>query len=85
MFDGFPDLGQGIKVGFHHGGRHIQPDELKQEWSPEEIKEIQDIARAWLAIDPVFQTASVCMYTNSDWATGEPIGFDLKPFALGRW
>lgn len=123
MFYGFPDLGQGIKVGFHHGGRHIQPDELKQEWSPEEIKEIQDIARAWLAIDPVFQTASVCMYTNtpdedfiideypgapqilvlspcsghgfkfssvigkiaSDWATGEPIGFDLKPFALGRW
>ncbi len=123
MFYGFPDMGQGIKIGFHHGGRHIRPDELRQDAGPGEIGEIQEIARTWLAIEPVFEAASVCMYTNtpdedfiideypgapqilvlspcsghgfkfssvvgkiaSDWATGRPVGFDLRPFRLGRW
>jgi sarcosine oxidase len=65
MFYGFPDMGQGIKIGFHHGGRHIRADELRQDAGPEEIGEIQEIARTWLAIEPVFNGASVCMYTNT--------------------
>jgi len=65
MFYGFPDLGQGIKIGFHHGGRHIRPDELRQDAGADEIGEIQEIARMWLAIEPVFEAASVCMYTNT--------------------
>lgn len=123
MFYGFPDLGQGIKIGFHHGGRHIRADELRQDAGAEEIGEIRDIARNYLAIEPVFQDTSVCMYTNtpdehfiideypgcpqilvvspcsghgfkfssvvgkiaSDWAVGQDVEFDLKPFALGRW
>ncbi|HXB33403.1 MAG TPA: N-methyl-L-tryptophan oxidase [Puia sp.] len=122
-FYGFPDMGQGIKIGFHHGGKHISPDELRQDAGVGEIGEIQEIARSWLAIEPVFEAASVCMYTNtpdenfiideypgapqililspcsghgfkfssvvgkiaSDWAMGRPVGFDLRPFALGRW
>ena len=123
MFYGFPDMGHGIKIGFHHGGRHIRPDELQQDASAGEIEEIREIARTYLAIDPVFAAASVCMYTNtpdedfiideypgwpqilvvspcsghgfkfssvvgkiaSDWGAGKAVGFDLRPFALGRW
>jgi sarcosine oxidase len=65
MFYGFPDMGQGIKIGFHHGGRHIRADELRQDAGPDEIQAIQEIAGKWLAIDPVFNGASVCMYTNT--------------------
>ena len=65
MFYGFPDLGKGIKIGFHHGGRPIRPDELRQDAGADEIAEIQEIARNFLAIDPVFEAASVCMYTNT--------------------
>lgn len=65
MLYGFPDMGQGIKIGFHHGGRQIRPDELRQDASEEEIEEIAAIARTYLAIDPVFEAASVCMYTNT--------------------
>jgi sarcosine oxidase len=65
MLYGFPDLGHGIKIGFHHGGRQIRPDELRQDAGAEEIGEIQEIARTWLAIEPVFEAASVCMYTNT--------------------
>jgi sarcosine oxidase len=65
MFYGFPDMGQGIKIGFHHGGRHIRADELRQDAGADEIEEIGEIARTWLAIEPVFEAASVCMYTNT--------------------
>jgi sarcosine oxidase len=65
MFYGFPDVGQGIKIGFHHGGRHIRPDELRQDADAAEIGEIGDIARTYLAIEPIFEAASVCMYTNT--------------------
>jgi sarcosine oxidase len=65
LFYGFPDLGQGIKIGFHHGGRHIRPDELRQDAEAAEIEAIREIAGTYLAIDPVFEAASVCMYTNT--------------------
>jgi len=65
MFYGFPDLGNGIKIGFHHAGRHIAPGELQQDVSAEEIDEILVIARTYLDLEPVFDSASVCMYTNT--------------------
>ncbi|HEV3324512.1 MAG TPA: N-methyl-L-tryptophan oxidase [Puia sp.] len=65
LFYGFPDLGEGIKIGFHHGGRHIRPEELRQDVVPAEISEIAAIAATYLDIDPVFRSASVCMYTNT--------------------
>lgn len=65
MFYGFPDLGQGIKIGFHHAGRRIVPDELRPDASAEEISQIEAIAGAYLDIQPVFHSSSVCMYTNT--------------------
>ena len=65
MFYGFPDLGRGVKIGFHHGGRHILPDELEQEVSLEEIAEMGEMAERYLSMEPVFKTSCVCMYTNT--------------------
>ena len=65
MFYGFPDLGNGMKIAHHHKGRSIQPDELQQDTSPEEIREMQEIASRYLDIDPVFRQTRVCMYTNT--------------------
>jgi len=65
MFYGFPDLGTGIKIAPHHRGRSIDPDDLTQGVSQEEIEEMKDIAREYLGIDPVFRTSAVCMYTNT--------------------
>ncbi len=65
MFYGFPDLGRGVKIGFHHGGRHILADELRQEVSVEEIAEMGEMAEHYLSMEPVFKTSAVCMYTNT--------------------
>jgi sarcosine oxidase len=65
MFYGFPDLGEGIKIGFHHAGRRILPDELRPDASAEEIGALTDIAGRYLSIHPVFRRFSVCMYTNT--------------------
>jgi sarcosine oxidase len=65
MFYGFPDLGEGIKIGFHHAGQRILPDELRQDASVAEINAIREVAGEYLDIEPVFHSSSVCMYTNT--------------------
>ena len=65
FFYGFPDLGEGIKIGFHHAGRQIRAEELRQDADPAEIRAIEDIAARYLDIEPVFRDSSVCMYTNT--------------------
>lgn len=65
MFYGFPDLGTGIKIAWHHQGHPIEPDQLTQEVSPEEIKKITDTTAKYLNIDPVYSRSAVCMYTNT--------------------
>ncbi|MDO6432067.1 N-methyl-L-tryptophan oxidase [Flavitalea sp. BT771] len=65
MFYGFPDLGNGIKIAWHHRGETIQPDELKQFTSSEEIREMQQIAEKYLGMAPIYNTSLVCMYTNT--------------------
>jgi sarcosine oxidase len=65
LFYGFPDLGQGIKIGRHHAGKHILPDGLRSDASAEEISQIEAIAGTYLDIQPVFHSSSVCMYTNT--------------------
>ena len=65
MFYGFPDLGGGTKLAWHHGGRVVVPDELSQEVGELEIGEIQALAVERLAIEPVFRRSAVCMYTNT--------------------
>jgi sarcosine oxidase len=76
MFYGFPDLGSGIKLAWHHGGRAVVPDELTQEVREEEINEMRALAVERLAIEPVFRHSAVCMYTNTP---DEDFIIDLHP------
>ena len=43
MFYGFPDLGNGIKIAHHHAGERIDPDELSQYVSDEEVAGMQKL------------------------------------------
>jgi glycine/D-amino acid oxidase-like deaminating enzyme len=65
MFYGFPDLGTGIKIAWHHNGSPIDPDRLTQEVSTGEIEEIKEMAARYLDITPVYNRSAVCMYTNT--------------------
>lgn len=65
-FYGFPDLGDGIKIAFHHAGEKILPGTLrKQKVTKAEIESIQHIASSYLQIESVFNYSDVCMYTNT--------------------
>ena len=76
MFYGFPDIGTGVKLAPHHGGRPIDPDDLKQEVTAAEIDSLAAIAKTYLGFDPVFRHAQVCMYTNTP---DEHFIIDLHP------
>ncbi len=76
MFYGFPDLGRGTKIAWHHGGRSIEPDQLRNDTTGEEITEIKALAALRLAIDPIFTHSAVCMYTNTP---DEDFIIDLHP------
>lgn len=76
LFYGIPDLGHGIKLGWHHGGLPVNPDKLTQHVDKEEIAAMQKKAAENLNIDPVFEKSCVCMYTNTP---DEDFIIDLHP------
>ena len=76
MFYGIPDLGHGLKLGWHHGGRVIDPNHLTSQVDQEEIEAMQQVASKYLHLDPVFQKSCVCMYTNTP---DEDFIIDLHP------
>src|SRR5689334_22309624 len=65
-FYGFPDLGDGVKIGIHHQGELTSPDELNRDVSAEEKDRAQALMREFLpdAAGPL-QSSVVCMYTNT--------------------
>lgn len=66
MFYGFPDLGDGIKIAYHHKGQEIQPSDLrKQPVNKREVADIKNIVSTYFNIEPEFNYADVCMYTNT--------------------
>jgi sarcosine oxidase len=66
FFYGFPDLGDGVKVAFHHQGGQVNPDSLSQEVDQKEIDEMRRILSQFLpyANGELLSTA-VCKYTNT--------------------
>lgn len=66
FFYGFPDLGDGVKVAFHHQGGKVDPNALSQGVDQEEIDEMRDVLSGYLpdANGELLSTA-VCMYTNT--------------------
>lgn len=65
-FYGFPDVGDGVKIGVHHQGEMTDPDRLNRTVSEGEMARAEQLLRDRIpraAGKP--QSAVVCMYTNT--------------------
>jgi sarcosine oxidase len=66
FFYGFPDLGDCVKVAFHHQGGRLEPDALSQNVEPNEIEEMRDVLNEYLPdANGELRSTAVCMYTNT--------------------
>ncbi|HVZ57306.1 MAG TPA: N-methyl-L-tryptophan oxidase [Chitinophagaceae bacterium] len=65
-FYGFPDLGQGIKVAFHHGGDLAVADRIDRVVHDSEIEAVRNLLATYLpGANGRLMHAAVCMYTNT--------------------
>jgi sarcosine oxidase len=63
---GFPDLGEGVKVGIHHEGERTDPDRVRRDVEADDIDAMRIILRRLMpAIDTVPRASAVCLYTNT--------------------
>jgi sarcosine oxidase len=65
IFYGFPDLGDGIKVARHHAGLLTNPHILTKYVEQHEIMDMESLVKEHFNIDPAFNYATTCMYTNT--------------------
>lgn len=66
FFYGFPDLGDGVKASFHHGGEPTTAEAVRREVGAEEIDAVRAAVRRFLpAADGPVQRTAVCLYTNT--------------------
>jgi sarcosine oxidase len=63
---GFPDLGQGFKVGIHHEGETIDPRTVNRMPTREDERRIRDeVASCFPDADGPPVASKVCLYTNT--------------------
>jgi len=63
---GFPELGEGVKVGRHHEGEIIEPNSVRREVDSDDIAAMRVILRRIMPlIDTVPRASAVCLYTNT--------------------
>lgn len=66
FFYGFPDLGDGVKVAFHHQGGQVEPDTISQDVDVNEIAEMREVLDRYLPdANGELRSTAVCMYTNT--------------------
>ena len=66
FFYGFPDLGNGIKLGFHHDGATTTADMVSRDVAPNEVDRVRAAAcRFTPHADGPLRRAAVCLYTNT--------------------
>ncbi len=66
FFYGFPDLGDGVKLGVHHRGETVSPDKVRREIAPVEIEQARQLLEEHLpSAAGRFRSAVVCLYTNT--------------------
>ncbi len=77
FFYGFPDLGDGVKIGVHHEGAETSPDHLDREVKQHEVEAARALLAKFLpnAAGPL-RSAVACMYTNTP---DEHFLFDWHP------
>jgi sarcosine oxidase len=63
---GFPDLGDGLKVAFHHHGPPTHPDSLARDVSPDDVERMRRVMREFMPeADGALRGSAACMYTNT--------------------
>lgn len=66
FFYGFPNLGEGVKVAFHHEGEHSDPDHVRRDVSSQEIETMRNLLRRFMPqADGHLKSTAVCLYTNT--------------------
>ena len=66
FFYGFPDLGDGVKVAFHHQGENTDPERVRREVDAQETETMRQLLRRFLpAAEGRLKSATVCIYTNT--------------------
>lgn len=63
---GFPNLGEGVKVGRHHEGEYTPAERVRREVDAADIEAMRVILRRVMpTIDTTPRATAVCMYTNT--------------------
>jgi sarcosine oxidase len=66
FFYGFPDLGAGVKAGFHHGGETTTAAAVRREVAPSEVEDVRFALRRFLpGADGALLRSTVCLYANT--------------------
>lgn len=66
FFYGFPDMGAGIKMSFHHRGEETTADTVQREVSTQEVDEVRRAVQRFVpAAAGRVRASSVCLYTNT--------------------
>ena len=66
MFYGFPDLGNGVKVAFHHQGEEARPEDLDRTVREADISRMREqLSRFIPSANGPFLRGAVCLYTNT--------------------
>jgi sarcosine oxidase len=66
FFYGFPNLGNGVKVAFHHGGEITTVETVRRHVTSAEVEDIRAVSRRFVpAADGTLRASTVCLYTNT--------------------
>jgi len=65
-FYGFPDMGAGVKMAFHHAGETTTVEGVRRDVANHEVEAVRAAARRFLpAADGHHRASVVCLYTNT--------------------
>jgi sarcosine oxidase len=66
FFYGFPNLGDGLKIGIHHQGQPTEPMLLDRDVKSQETQSARNLLQRFLPqAAGVLKSSAVCMYTNT--------------------
>jgi sarcosine oxidase len=83
MWYGFPDTGDGVKVGLHHHGPIVPPDAVDRTVAAAEVEHLRTLLQRYLpAANGALRETGVCTYTN---VPDEHFVIDRHPEASRVW
>src|SRR5262249_47381199 len=83
FFYGFPDIGGGVKVAFHHRGETTSADAPRRAVTASEVEEMRAVVRRFVPAAAGRHLAStVCLYTNTP---DEHFWIDRHPHQPNVW